>query len=110
MVLFFLLSLVFLQGDMNIKGMESDRIYSYLSVLAVVCLGIIFSRFVCLVLLTGVFLHVLGDALGSIAAIIGGLCIWLFESEDRYYADPVIRFLFVHCFAFYWRERLGGGR
>ncbi|KAI8058425.1 cation efflux protein [Syncephalis plumigaleata] len=38
----------------------------------------------------GVFLHVLGDALGSIAVIISALVIWLTDWEYRYYVDPII--------------------
>jgi zinc transporter 1 len=41
----------------------------------------------------GVFLHVLGDALGSVAVIISALVIWLTEWEYRYYVDPVISIL-----------------
>eukprot|EP00301_Raphidiophrys_heterophryoidea_P023962 c7634_g1_i2.p1 GENE.c7634_g1_i2~~c7634_g1_i2.p1 ORF type:complete len:709 (-),score=119.82 c7634_g1_i2:210-2228(-) len=35
------------------------------------------------------FLHVLGDALGSVAAIVTGLVIWLSHSKYRTLADPV---------------------
>ena len=40
--------------------------------------------------LHGVFLHLLGDALGSIAAIGVGLCIWLIPDKYnwKYYFDP----------------------
>lgn len=40
--------------------------------------------------LHGVFLHVLGDALGSIAATGVGLCIWLIDDSKtwKYYLDP----------------------
>eukprot|EP01028_Stygiella_incarcerata_P010377 TRINITY_DN534_c0_g1_i3.p1 TRINITY_DN534_c0_g1~~TRINITY_DN534_c0_g1_i3.p1 ORF type:complete len:494 (-),score=117.27 TRINITY_DN534_c0_g1_i3:258-1592(-) len=39
--------------------------------------------------LHGVLLHVLGDALGSISAIINALIIIYWESEDRFYVDPI---------------------
>lgn len=38
----------------------------------------------------GVFLHVLGDALGNIGVIGSGLFIWLTSFTWRFYADPVI--------------------
>ena len=38
----------------------------------------------------GVFLHVIGDALGNIAVIASALIIWLTTWPFRYYADPVI--------------------
>jgi solute carrier family 30 (zinc transporter), member 1 len=38
----------------------------------------------------GVFLHVLGDALGNIGVIITALFIWLTHFSWRFYADPVI--------------------
>eukprot|EP00300_Choanocystis_sp_HF-7_P005623 c14181_g1_i1.p1 GENE.c14181_g1_i1~~c14181_g1_i1.p1 ORF type:complete len:596 (+),score=127.17 c14181_g1_i1:70-1857(+) len=37
----------------------------------------------------GVFLHILGDALGSVAAIISGLIIWLGSGNYRILADPI---------------------
>jgi zinc transporter 1 len=37
----------------------------------------------------GVFLHIMGDALGSVAAITSGLVIWLSSSEYRALADPI---------------------
>jgi len=40
--------------------------------------------------LRGVFLHVLGDALGSLAVIASSLIIWLTDFPQRYYIDPVI--------------------
>eukprot|EP01028_Stygiella_incarcerata_P010376 TRINITY_DN534_c0_g1_i2.p1 TRINITY_DN534_c0_g1~~TRINITY_DN534_c0_g1_i2.p1 ORF type:complete len:395 (-),score=98.89 TRINITY_DN534_c0_g1_i2:683-1720(-) len=43
--------------------------------------------------LHGVLLHVLGDALGSISAIINALIIIYWESEDRFYVDPITRFV-----------------
>lgn len=38
----------------------------------------------------GVFLHVLGDALGNIGVIATALFIWLTDFSWRFYADPVI--------------------
>ena len=38
----------------------------------------------------GVFLHVLGDALGNIGVIITALFIWWTDYEWRFYADPVV--------------------
>ena len=38
----------------------------------------------------GVFLHVMGDALGNIGVIISALIIWLTTWSGRYYADPAI--------------------
>jgi solute carrier family 30 (zinc transporter), member 1 len=38
----------------------------------------------------GVFLHVLGDALGNIGVIVTALFIWLTDFSWRFYADPVI--------------------
>jgi zinc transporter 1 len=40
----------------------------------------------------GVFLHVLGDALGSVIVIISALVIWLCEGDWRFYVDPAMRF------------------
>jgi len=37
----------------------------------------------------GVFLHVLGDALGSISAMISGLGIWLLPFPQKIYLDPI---------------------
>eukprot|EP01128_Nolandella_sp_AFSM9_P004575 TRINITY_DN2070_c1_g1_i1.p1 TRINITY_DN2070_c1_g1~~TRINITY_DN2070_c1_g1_i1.p1 ORF type:complete len:320 (-),score=46.54 TRINITY_DN2070_c1_g1_i1:138-1097(-) len=42
-----------------------------------------------------VFLHVLGDFLGSIAAIASGLLIHFLEFKERYYFDPVLSLLIV---------------
>ncbi|EFR01633.1 hypothetical protein MGYG_04635 [Nannizzia gypsea CBS 118893] len=41
----------------------------------------------------GVFLHVLGDALGNIGVIVSALFIWLTNYSWRYYADPAISLL-----------------
>ncbi|EFE42431.1 hypothetical protein TRV_02871 [Trichophyton verrucosum HKI 0517] len=41
----------------------------------------------------GVFLHVLGDALGNIGVIVSALFIWLTDYTWRYYADPAISLL-----------------
>lgn len=38
----------------------------------------------------GVFLHVLGDALGNVGVILTALFIWKTDYSWRYYADPVI--------------------
>jgi zinc transporter 1 len=38
----------------------------------------------------GVFLHVMGDALGNIGVIASALIIWLTTFPSRYYADPAI--------------------
>ncbi|EXJ57082.1 hypothetical protein A1O7_07426 [Cladophialophora yegresii CBS 114405] len=38
----------------------------------------------------GVFLHVMGDALGNIGVIVTALIIWLTTFEGRYYFDPAI--------------------
>src|SRR6202044_3674978 len=38
----------------------------------------------------GVFLHVLGDALGNIGVIATALFIWLTDYSWRFYSDPVI--------------------
>jgi zinc transporter 1 len=40
-----------------------------------------------------VFLHVLGDALGSVAVIISALFIWLTEYPWRFYIDPAISYV-----------------
>ncbi|KAM5453961.1 Zinc resistance conferring protein [Microsporum audouinii] len=41
----------------------------------------------------GVFLHVMGDALGNIGVIVSALIIWLTNYSWRYYADPAISLL-----------------
>lgn len=38
----------------------------------------------------GVFLHVLGDALGNIGVIISALIIWKTDWPGKYYSDPII--------------------
>ncbi|XP_038056579.1 zinc/cadmium resistance protein-like [Patiria miniata] len=43
----------------------------------------------------GVFLHVLGDALGSVVVIISALFIWLTDFEWRYYVDPAMSLIIV---------------
>jgi len=43
--------------------------------------------------LHGIFLHVLGDALGSIGAMITGLGIWLLKWSWRFYLDPLCSIL-----------------
>ncbi|KAJ8298838.1 hypothetical protein KUTeg_022898 [Tegillarca granosa] len=40
----------------------------------------------------GVFLHVLGDALGSVIVVISALLIWFIEADWKYYVDPAMRF------------------
>ncbi len=39
----------------------------------------------------GVFLHVLGDALGSVVVIISALVIKFVEDDWRYKVDPALR-------------------
>lgn len=41
----------------------------------------------------GVFLHVLGDALGNVGVIASGLFIWFSTAGWRFYSDPAISFL-----------------
>lgn len=43
----------------------------------------------------GVFLHVLGDALGSVIVIISALVIWFCEGEWRFYFDPAVSIVMV---------------
>jgi len=45
--------------------------------------------------ITGVFLHVLADALGSVVVIISASVIWLSDWEYRNYLDPVLSLLIV---------------
>eukprot|EP01119_Soliformovum_irregulare_P006922 TRINITY_DN19331_c0_g1_i1.p1 TRINITY_DN19331_c0_g1~~TRINITY_DN19331_c0_g1_i1.p1 ORF type:complete len:431 (-),score=64.41 TRINITY_DN19331_c0_g1_i1:12-1304(-) len=40
--------------------------------------------------LRGILLHLMGDALGSVAVIASALIIWLLDSPHRFYADPAI--------------------
>ncbi|SCV73515.1 BQ2448_7441 [Microbotryum intermedium] len=47
----------------------------------------------------GVFLHVLGDALGNVGVIAAGLFIWLTDYEWRMYSDPLIS-LVITCIIF----------
>lgn len=47
-----------------------------------------------------VFLHVLGDALGSIAVIISTCIIWLTDWSWRYYIDPAVSLLVAAILAF----------
>ena len=39
----------------------------------------------------GVFLHVLGDALGSVIVVVSALVIWFVEGDWKYYVDPAMR-------------------
>lgn len=39
----------------------------------------------------GMFLHVAGDALGSIVVIVASLVIWLSDWKYRNYVDPAMR-------------------
>jgi len=43
-----------------------------------------------------VFLHVLGDALGSVVVIISALLIKFIEADWKYRIDPVLRFSLHH--------------
>ncbi|XP_060066759.1 proton-coupled zinc antiporter SLC30A1-like [Ylistrum balloti] len=43
----------------------------------------------------GVFLHVLGDALGSVVVVVSGLVIWFVEAEWKYYVDPAMSVVMV---------------
>jgi zinc transporter 1 len=43
----------------------------------------------------GVFLHVIGDALGSIGAMVNALVLWLSTWEDRFILDPLISIVIV---------------
>jgi zinc transporter 1 len=43
----------------------------------------------------GVFVHVLGDALGSIGVIISALIIWLTKFDARFYFDPIMSVVIV---------------
>lgn len=48
----------------------------------------------------GVFLHVLGDALGSVVAVAVALCVWFINGDWKYYLDPVLS-LIVACIIIY---------
>lgn len=48
----------------------------------------------------GVFLHVLGDALGSVAVIISALVIWLSSWPERYIIDPILSLVIVAIILF----------
>ncbi|KAI9011721.1 cation efflux protein, partial [Hyaloraphidium curvatum] len=43
----------------------------------------------------GVFLHVFGDALGSVAVIISATIVWLCQGDWRFYMDPAVSVLFT---------------
>lgn len=43
----------------------------------------------------GVFLHVAGDALGSLAVIVSSLIVWLASGAWRFYMDPLVSVLFT---------------
>ncbi|KAK3102744.1 hypothetical protein FSP39_013609 [Pinctada imbricata] len=43
----------------------------------------------------GVFLHVLGDALGSVIVVVSALVIWFAEGSWRFYVDPAMSILMV---------------
>ncbi|XP_033752632.1 zinc transporter 1-like isoform X2 [Pecten maximus] len=43
----------------------------------------------------GVFLHVLGDALGSVVVVVSGLVIWFVEDDWKYYVDPAMSIAMV---------------
>ena len=43
----------------------------------------------------GVFLHVLGDALGSVVVIISALIIMFIEKSWRFYVDPALSLIIV---------------
>jgi len=47
----------------------------------------------------GVFLHVLGDALGNVGVIASGLFIWLTDYSWRFYFDPAVS-LVITCIIF----------
>lgn len=48
----------------------------------------------------GVFLHVLGDALGSVVVIISALIIWLIDGEWTRYVDPAMSLFIVIIITF----------
>ena len=45
--------------------------------------------------ITGVFLHVLADALGSVAVIISAMVIMLTDWQYKHYLDPVLSLVIV---------------
>ena len=45
--------------------------------------------------ITGVFLHVMADALGSVVVLISASVIWLTDWEYRDYLDPVLSLVIV---------------
>ena len=45
--------------------------------------------------ITGVFLHVLADALGSVVVMISASVIWLTDWQYRDYLDPVLSLVIV---------------
>jgi len=45
--------------------------------------------------ISGVFLHVMADALGSVVVLISASVIWLTEWEHRFYLDPLLSLLIV---------------
>lgn len=47
----------------------------------------------------GVFLHVLGDALGNVGVILTAILIWKTDYSWKYYFDPIIS-LFITCIIF----------
>ncbi|KAI8970269.1 cation efflux family-domain-containing protein [Mycotypha africana] len=47
----------------------------------------------------GIFLHVMGDALGNVAVIASALFIWLTDFSWRFYADPLVSTL-ITCVIF----------
>lgn len=50
--------------------------------------------------MTGVFLHVLGDAVGNMGVISTGLFIWYTDYTWRFYVDPLISFV-IACIIFH---------
>lgn len=50
--------------------------------------------------MTGVFLHVLGDAVGNVGVILTGLFIWFTTYSWRFYVDPFISFV-IACIIFH---------
>ena len=53
----------------------------------------------------GVFLHVMGDALGSVVVIVSALIMWQTEWEYKKYVDPgrvktIVTLLIIFCFRF----------